>query len=177
MKNLKSVDYQILTELIGNSRISDRQLAKRIGVSQPTVTRRRMALEKARLLDYTAIPDLEKLDFEILAITFADWNHDKFPDEKITDAKSFLSKHSCMMFMSTGRGLGFDRVYISAHRDYSDYAKFMRDMKNDWEQYMNRLDSFMVSLKSDNILRRLTFKCLADSIKERGLVVEETSID
>lgn len=164
MKNLKSLDYQILTELINNSRISDRQLARKIGVSQPTITRRRTALEKARLLEYTAIPDLEKLDFEILAITFADWNHDKFPDEKTNQAKTFLSKHSCMMFMSTGRGLGFDRVYITAHKGYSDYARFMRDLKKDWEQYMNRLDSFMVSLKSDNILRRLTFKCLAESI-------------
>ena len=40
MQNLKSIDYKILFALMKNSKISDRQLAKEIGVSQPTVTRR-----------------------------------------------------------------------------------------------------------------------------------------
>ncbi len=41
MKELKPIDYKILFELMKDSHRSDRQLAKALGVSQPTVTRRR----------------------------------------------------------------------------------------------------------------------------------------
>jgi DNA-binding Lrp family transcriptional regulator len=46
MSTLKDVDLKILSELMKNSKASDRQLAKKIGVSQPTVTRRRARLER-----------------------------------------------------------------------------------------------------------------------------------
>ena len=70
MENLKPIDYEILWELVKNSRRSDRELAKVLGISQPTVTRRRTVLEKELIDGYTAIPKWEKLGYEILAITF-----------------------------------------------------------------------------------------------------------
>jgi len=45
MTKLKVIDYKILFELTKNSKISDRKLAKKVGVSQPTITRRRAKLE------------------------------------------------------------------------------------------------------------------------------------
>jgi len=62
---LKPVDYEILSQLIKNSKISDRKLAGKLGVSQPTVTRKRAKMEKAELIDYTAVPNFAKLGFEI----------------------------------------------------------------------------------------------------------------
>lgn len=56
---LKNIDYMILSELIKNSKTSDRKLAKIVGVSQPTVTRRRINLEKEGLLEYTITPNFE----------------------------------------------------------------------------------------------------------------------
>jgi DNA-binding Lrp family transcriptional regulator len=45
-----------------NSRKSDRQLARAIGTSQPTVTRIRSRLEKEGYIkEYTMIPDFGKL--------------------------------------------------------------------------------------------------------------------
>ena len=41
LKKLKPIDYELVSELIKNSRLSDRQVAKKMNVSQPTVTRRR----------------------------------------------------------------------------------------------------------------------------------------
>ena len=72
MKN-RDIDYKILSELIKNSKTSDRSIAKLLNVSQPTVTRRRDKLEKEGLLEYTAIPNLEKLGFEIVAFHFILW--------------------------------------------------------------------------------------------------------
>lgn len=61
MKKMKEVDFKILAGLMKNSKISDRKLADSIGVSQPTITRRRAFLEQKRSLDYTAIPDFAKI--------------------------------------------------------------------------------------------------------------------
>src|SRR3989337_4373880 len=64
---------QLLQELVKNSKRSDRDLAKIVGVSQPTLTRMRKRVERdSYILDYTAIPNMTKLGFEITAFTFFD---------------------------------------------------------------------------------------------------------
>lgn len=166
MNLLKKVDYRILAELMKNSRLSDRQLAKNLGVSQPTVTRRRTMLEKERLVEYTAIPDLRKLGFEILAFNFANWKQGAISEEKIRETKAFIAKHPSVMFVSTGRGLGADRVSISAHRNYADYHRYMQELREYWGANIERVDSFIVSLQNDNILRTLSFKYLAEMVKQ-----------
>ena len=56
MKEFKSLDYKLLSELIRNSRRSDRELAKVIGASQPTITRTRRKLEKEGYIkEYTIL--------------------------------------------------------------------------------------------------------------------------
>lgn len=44
---MKSIELKIVSELMKNSHRSDRELARRIGTSQPTVTRVRTRLESA----------------------------------------------------------------------------------------------------------------------------------
>jgi len=67
---VKKVERRILSELMKNSRRSDRELAKVIGSSQPTVTRARNRLEKEGYIqEYTIMPDFLKLGYEILAVT------------------------------------------------------------------------------------------------------------
>ena len=165
MEKLKPIDYAILSALMKNSKISDRKLAKQIGVSQPTVTRRRTRLEKERLLDYTAIPDFDKLGFEILAFTLATSKKPGVPEEQIPKAKSFFDKRDDVIFVSTGSGNELNRMNISIHRSYSDYVKFVRALEHEWGDSMENRTSFIVSLKSDTIIRNLTFKHLGDYIK------------
>jgi len=62
------VGYRIVSELMKNARMSDRQLAKMLGISQPTVSRKRAFLEKDPIEGYTAIPKWEKLGYEIFAV-------------------------------------------------------------------------------------------------------------
>lgn len=166
MKKLKNIDYTILFSLVKNSKISDRKLAKIIGVSQPTVTRRRALLEKEGLLDYTAIPDFEKLGFEIIAFTFADLRHDAHNDEKAEEAKGFLSNRSNIVLASTGRGLQRDMVCVSIHKSYADYAKLREEFNKNWGDYMTRFDSFIISIESDNILKQFSFKHLEKCLKD-----------
>jgi len=62
---------RLLAELLKNSRRSDRELARALGSSQPTITRTRQKIEREGLIrSYTIIPDWRKLGFEIMAFTF-----------------------------------------------------------------------------------------------------------
>lgn len=80
MVKIKENDLKILFELIRGARRSDRDIAKVIGVSQPTVTRGRTNLEKEGLVkEYTIIPDLTKMGYELLVFTFLSFAEDR-PD-------------------------------------------------------------------------------------------------
>jgi len=69
MPKQKMID--LLYELMKNSKRSDRELAKVVKASQPTITRMRKNLEKSEYIrEYTVMPALEKLGFEILAFSF-----------------------------------------------------------------------------------------------------------
>lgn len=171
MERLKPVDYEILSQLIKNSKISDRKLAEKLGVSQPTVTRKRARMEKAELIDYTAVPNFAKLGFEILAFNFVSNSpgiRGKAMEGKNLEQKihGTLSGNPNMIFVSSGRGVGFDGVAVSIHRNYSEYSEFIKAIRLEWGAHVGNIDSFVVSLKSDNVLRRFTFKHLADQISQ-----------
>jgi DNA-binding Lrp family transcriptional regulator len=167
MKDLKSIDYGIFAELVKNPRLSDRQLAKSLKVSQPTITRRRTKLERMGLLDYTAILDIRKLGFEILAITFGRLKSGEHGNEAAEPSEGFLSRHPEMVLVSNGRGLSYDRVILSVHRSYSDYSGFISELTREWGVLLGHPESFIISLQSDKILRDFTLKQLAKAISPR----------
>ena len=164
MKDLKSIDYGIFAELVKNPRLSDRQLAKILNLSQPTITRRRGELERRGLLDYTAILDIRKLGFEILAITFGKLKSEKPDDKEVEPSGDFLSRHPEMVLVSSGRGLNCDRVVLSVHRSYSDFSQFITELRQQWGKHLADPESFIISLQSDKILRDFTLKQLAKAI-------------
>jgi len=68
---IRDVELKLISELLKNSRRSDRDLAKAIRVSQPTVSRMIKKLKSEGVIkEYSLIPDFHKLGFEILALTF-----------------------------------------------------------------------------------------------------------
>ncbi len=164
---LKSADLRLIRELIRNSRKSDRELAKLLGVSQPTVSRNRERLEKEGFIEYTGVPNLQKLGIEIIAITFGNWKHEQYPDTKIAEAREFAKRHPNLVFLSSGRGVNSDRVAVSVHKDYADYSNLMREVKTDWGKFMDVTGSFLISLSNDEPLRSITFKYLADYLEEK----------
>ena len=60
----------LLLELLKDSKRSDRELAKVLGLSQPTVSRMRSRLVKEGVIKgFTVVPDFTKIGYEIMAIT------------------------------------------------------------------------------------------------------------
>ena len=161
---LKDAEWKLLCELISNCRRSDRELARLIGVSQPTVTRIRTRLEQKGVIRYDGTPNLAKVGYEIIAITFGNWRREEYPDTRVSKAKDFLAKHPNIIFVSTGSGIGSDRVAISVHKDYAGYSEFMKEIKTDWGELMEITGSFIIGLKSDNILRPISMRYLAECI-------------
>jgi len=62
---------RLVSEMLKNSKKSDRELAGILAVSQPTVSRTRARIEKEYIKTYTIIPDFKKLGYEIMAFTLA----------------------------------------------------------------------------------------------------------
>ena len=171
MIELKSIDYNILAELIANSKVSDRKLAKKLGVSQPTITRRRASLEKRGLLDYTAIPDFRKFGIGVMCFMFVAWRpeiraQERSSKEFANKAATFVNSNPNIIFVSTGQGLKKDGLAISLHENFADYVKFRRDFEVTWGRYMSSMESFLISLNSDNILKSPSPKYLAQYFKE-----------
>ena len=163
MRTLKDTELKLICELVKNSRRSDRELAKLIGVSQPTVSRIRVGLEKEGMLDYTAIPNISKLGFGIMAIVFGKRDMTKHPESHLQKAIEDTRKHPSIIFGAAGIGLGFDRIAISVHKGYTDYAKFIEDIRKEWAGLM-RVESFLVDLNSEEVIQRLSFKSLVSSL-------------
>jgi DNA-binding Lrp family transcriptional regulator len=143
-----------------DSRRSDRELAKALGVSQPTVTRTRARLEKEKVIkEYTMVPDFHKLGFQILAITFL--AVEKEPDSQEFEGNPF---HNVLM-IEKGLGLKHSHVVISLHQDYSSYADFERSLKqNSWT--VKNSASFLVNLNDAHGL--FSFSALTKQLMKSG---------
>ena len=169
---MKKVELKLISELMKNSRQSDRNLAKVIGVSQPTVTRIRNKLEKEGYIrEYTMIPDFSKLGYKIMAITFAlSRVLEKEEAERAgkTLADSVKEKHFEFIMLERGDGLGFDGVIISLHEDYASYLKVSEWLRQFDFLEVKRINSFLINLEDNVRYRPLTFSTLAKLIRSQA---------
>jgi DNA-binding Lrp family transcriptional regulator len=167
---IKEIDTKIISELLRNAKISDRALSRKLGVSQPTITRRRMRLEKEGKLSYKLIPELDKLGFDILAFTFAIYKRDTETYSRTGEKdywdklREYVSRNPEIVFASSGEGLGMTRLAITVHKDFSSYVEFRKRLDEEWGKYFEKLETFFVSLKSDNALQNFTFENILNSI-------------
>lgn len=151
--------------MLRNSKRSDREIARVLGVSQPTITRTRAQLEKEYIKTYTVIPDFAKLGYQILAFTFLKMK--SYPSTEEADkimkrAAEWANKYPNVIFAADGEGLGRDIIIISFHKDYSLYSNFMRTFAMEWGQIISDFDSFLVSIGSECNMKPFDLKYLAD---------------
>ena len=162
---MKKIDNKLLFELVKNSKKSDRELAKVLGVSQPTVTRTRRRLEKeAKIKEYTAILDWAKIGYEIAAFTLVSANISGGA-ELNKKAQEWTKNHHEIIFACGGQGLGMNGVMVSMHKDYSSFLDFISQFRRDWADVLKDLSSFVVSLKTEEpfMVKPLSFRYLAET--------------
>ncbi len=164
MKELKPIDYKILFELMKDSHRSDRQLAKSLGVSQPTVTRRRAMLEENFIEGYTVIPKFGQIGFEIAALTFLKSKLKlKTGEEKnqaLKKMRDWYMKQPNVILVMEGRGMGWDAVCISLHENFSNFADFIRAHDSELSEWVIESQTFHADLKAGIIIKPLHLKYL-----------------
>jgi DNA-binding Lrp family transcriptional regulator len=166
MEKLKAFDYKLLGELMKDSRRSDRQLAKALGTSQPTVSRRRVNLEKSFIEGYTTIPKLEKIGFELVAFNFV--KHEmKFAKLEVREkafgkVEEWMMKQPNVILAIAGQGMGWDGIFVSFHKNYSDFAEFMRKLNSEFSEFLIDTQSFISDINQTTIRKPFHLKYLAD---------------
>jgi DNA-binding Lrp family transcriptional regulator len=169
---MKDIELKIISELMKNSRRSDRELAKAIGASQPTVSRTISRLEKKGVIkEYTMIPDLAMLGYEIMALTFISISPKLSSKEanKARETALQLMKEAPDNIIMLERGLGLKHsgAFISLHKKFSDYTQFMQEFKraSTTHAYVHEnVESFLIDLKDESHYRPLTLRVLGNDI-------------
>jgi len=155
---------ELIKELMCNSRRSDRELAKSLGLTQPTVGKLRKGIEKDKSVSqYSAIPNLSRLGMEIIAFTLFEWT--KYGEtKKLQQFEEFVLKQESVFFAAPGEGFdGRTKIFITIHNDYADFEKFLRLLRAEWADNMDRMDTFVVS--SSNILKNFDFRGVTKKIQ------------
>jgi DNA-binding Lrp family transcriptional regulator len=153
-KSKKDVGLRLIAELMRNCHRSDRELARALGVSQPTVTRIRTRLEKEGIVkEYTAIPDFNKLGFSMLCVTFTRLRQE-FPDEVVEKKRKEMQEKLeenpiPELIHMYGMGLDAERVIITLHADYSSYKRFIDRLKSNSLLEVDAVRSFIVDLTDE----------------------------
>jgi len=156
---MKKKMMKLLLEFMKDSKRSDREIAKVIGVSQPTITRMRQRLVKeGAIREFTIIPDFVKMGYEIMAISSFKSKRMKEMEEraiKLTEARPNI------LFAARAEGMGKNGVIISLHKNYTDFSNFLSDLMVEGEDYTEDYDTLLISLKG-LIIKPLSLKYLAE---------------
>ena len=166
---MKEVELKLVCELMKNSRRSDRELAKVLGVSQPTVSRTLKRLEEQGVIkEYTMIPDFTKLGFGIMSIDFAKLK-EPIPEEQLKEirkqVRQTLQKEpiSTILAMS-GIGCNSDRAVVAFHEDYSTYREYLNKLRQHPLVIVDQIRSFVIDLNDKSQYLPLTLSNLGDYI-------------
>jgi DNA-binding Lrp family transcriptional regulator len=143
----RGLSQELLRKLLENSKRSDRDLAKALKVSQPTITRSRRNLEKNGMIqDYTIVPNFRKMGFEIIALTFVKMRNAFLTPEVMEEAKKYAEKFPNAIFASSGEGLGMTGVIISINKDFTEYHSHVNQLRADWKEITDDIQSFIISI-------------------------------
>jgi DNA-binding Lrp family transcriptional regulator len=149
-----------------NSRRSDREISKELGVSQPTVSRIVKKLEKEGYIkEYTIIPDFTKLGFEIVSITFAKIKEEATKEEleriRVRIRKILEEQPLPSLMAMSGMGLDSNRVFVAVHRNYAEYSQLIRGIKQHPLIEVLATKSFLIDLADKSHFRPFTLAGIA----------------
>jgi len=166
---MKKLELRLISELVKDSHVSDRKLAKRLGTSQPTVSRLRNRLEKdGYIQEYTIIPDFGKLGYRIMALTFirlkATMTNKIVEEARKVAAESLKTGPYEIVMLERGIGCASQGVVVSYHRNYTGYRKLRKWLEQFTFLDVDRIDSFLIDLNDKVRYRPLTFKALAQHL-------------
>lgn len=159
----KEQRLKLLYEMIKAARRSDRELAKALKVSQPTVTRQRTVLEKEKyIIEYTVIPDLVKLGYDFVAVTFLSFAEDR--PELFAKARQWTKARPSIIFAANGEGLSMNSIMVSVHKNYASYSRLITELRRDWQPNLKNAETFIISLARPELwIKPFSFRYLEEN--------------
>jgi Lrp/AsnC family transcriptional regulator for asnA, asnC and gidA len=163
---LKDIELRLISELMKNSRRSDRELAKALGVSQPTVSRAIQRLEKEGIIkEYTIVPDFKKLGVGLLTMTFVKYkelgSEERAKAEKIVTEEVKKETYPQVVMIERGLGFTYDSVIVSYEKNYSDYRQLLDRIRTYEHIQPSDTQTFIIDLNDKVHYRSFTYQTLA----------------
>ena len=149
---MKKKMMKLLLELLKDSKRSDREIAKVLGVSQPTISRMRQRLVKEGVIrDFTVIPDFVKMGYEIMAISCFQINVTTMMEMEKKAREYMKSKPNIIFASGRAQGMGKNAVMISLHKSYSDLSSFLMNHMLVWGDCIEDHFTILISLREKRI--------------------------
>jgi len=151
---MKKRVQEVLFELLKNSKKSDRDIAKKLKISQPTVTRIRKKLEKNIIKGYTALPVLPEIGIELISFNFGKCDNPKKDVKSCLERMSKANPKIC--FTASGEGIGKTCLIIALHKNYRDYVSFLTNVRAQVRTHCKdvkaEFDSFLAPTSKNHLL-------------------------
>ena len=165
IKSLREKDLRnLLFLLIKCSRRSDRDIAKSMGLSQPSISRKRKQLEERGYIDeYTINPNFRRMGYELIIFTLLDFIQ---PLTKVSyqKARKWVENQPTILFWADGEGAGIGSIMVSVQKNYADFSKLMSQFRSDWQSSLKSIQNFYVSLnRKELLIRPFSFRYLEDN--------------
>ncbi|MQY62238.1 winged helix-turn-helix transcriptional regulator [archaeon] len=155
---MKAKLMKLLMELLKDSKRSDREISKVLGVSQPTISRMRQRLtEEGIIQEFTVIPDFVKMGFQIMAISSFKY---KVAND-IDGLRKLMMAKPNVIFASLGDGIGKNGIIISFHRSYPEFSSFISTLRAEGNDIIDDIDSMLIILENQ-IVKPLSLKYLTE---------------
>jgi DNA-binding Lrp family transcriptional regulator len=166
----KSRIFILLNELLKDSSRSDRELARTMGVSQPTVSRiKKDLIAKGIIQGFTIIPNFYEMGYKLFVFTFvkiktllASYEEMQKGEEIV---KEWMKKQSNVVFSDYCRGMGIDGFMASLHKSYEDFDKFIKKHNQELGHLINDVQSVIVNLGRAEAIKPFHFKYLVGNLK------------
>ena len=163
-RTMKKRMMSLLLEYLKGSKRTDRELAKVLGISQPTVTRTRQRLvEEGVIREFTIIPDFVKMGYEIMAICSFKSKRTKEMEER---AIKLIKARPNILFAARAEGMGKNGVIISLHKNYTDFSNFLSDLRLEGGDDLQDYDTLLISLK-EKAVKPLSLRYLAEQERQK----------
>lgn len=142
--DLVKKEEMVFIELLKNSKISDKELAKKLSTSQPTITRIRNKLFRKRVFArYTVLPSLSTIGLNLTIYTFI--RVDYTARKKISE---WIKGNPLVVFASEGEGMDENIVVTTIHPSFDDYANFLNELRNKFGKEIATIRNFTISNKT-----------------------------
>ena len=146
---LEDTDKKILNVIIENSRLSLRQIAKKIGVSVATVMHHLQKLEKEKIIKkYTSQVDYEKIGYDIEVLIEM-----RISKGRLLDVEKKIATHPNVFAVYDTTG-AFDAAIL---------ARF---------ETRRKMDNFLKKIQTYEFVERTETKLILKTIKEDNILLE-----